>query len=91
MLYNLFISILKISFDTEYFSGLSGDPGSVQFLPHTWWVATICNSSSKRLNTFFWAVWIPAMQMMHIHTFRQDIHTYKIFKKLKLSPKLVYQ
>lgn len=36
------------------------------FLAPTWWFATICNSSSKGLDSLFWPPRVPAMQVAHL-------------------------
>lgn len=33
---------------------------------------TICNPSFRKYNTPFWLLWVPGIQMIHKHTYRQS-------------------
>lgn len=49
----------------------------VLFPAHTWWLTTICNCSFKGSDVRLWPPWAPGTHMVHIHTCRQNTHTYK--------------
>lgn len=50
----------------------------VQFAARTWWFITIQNSSSVGSDSLFWPVCVPSINMVHIHTWKQNIYTYKL-------------
>lgn len=50
----------------------------VPFLPSTWQLTSVCNPNARRSNALCWPLWEPGMYMVHMHTFRQNFHTYKI-------------
>lgn len=53
--------------------GLGHQKTQVQFLAPT----TVCNSSSRESNTFFWPLQVPGTHMVHRQTCRQNTYTHK--------------
>ena len=46
----------------------------VQFPAPTWWLTTICNSSSRRPDTFFWTPETQDTKVVPMYSWRQSTH-----------------
>jgi hypothetical protein len=46
----------------------------VWFLTPTWWLTTLCNTSSRRYNMLFWPLWTLYTHTVHRHICRQNTH-----------------
>ena len=43
---------------------------------HIYWLIVICNSSYRAYRALSWPPWVPDMQVVHRHTYKQNTHLF---------------